>query len=55
MIYNRWGKKIYENANYQNDWDGENFADGTYYVILKINFGNEKYEEHHGTVTIMRN
>jgi len=55
MIYNRWGKKIYENANYQNDWDGEDFADGTYFVILKVNYGNEEFEDHHGTLTIMRN
>ncbi|MPM15384.1 hypothetical protein SDC9_61753 [bioreactor metagenome] len=54
MIFNRWGKKIYESSNYMNDWDGEDFADGTYYIILKVNYGNEEYEEHHGTLTIMR-
>lgn len=54
MVYNRWGKKIYENSNYMNDWDGENFADGTYFIILRVNYGNEEYEDHHGTLTIMR-
>jgi len=54
MVYNRWGKKIYENPNYLNEWDGENFADGTYFFILRVNYGNEEYEDHHGTLTIMR-
>jgi gliding motility-associated-like protein len=58
VVYNRWGKKIYENNNYQNDWDGEDFADGVYFFILKVNFGDtgegERIEEHHGTITILR-
>lgn len=54
MVYNRWGKKIYETSNYLNDWNGEDFADGTYYIILRVNYGNEEYEDHHGTLTIMR-
>lgn len=54
MVFNRWGKKIYETANYLNDWDGEKFADGTYFMVLKVNYGNEEYEDHHGTLTIMR-
>lgn len=54
MVFNRWGKKIFESNNYLNDWDGEDFADGTYYIILKVNYGDEDYEEYHGTLTIMR-
>ncbi|MBN2729495.1 MAG: gliding motility-associated C-terminal domain-containing protein [Bacteroidales bacterium] len=54
QIFNRWGKMIYENNNYMNDWNGEEFADGTYYFILKVNYGNEEYEDMHGTITIMR-
>ncbi|PKP03197.1 MAG: hypothetical protein CVU11_09100 [Bacteroidetes bacterium HGW-Bacteroidetes-6] len=53
-VYNRWGKIVYKNENYQNDWDGEDCASGTYYYILKVNFGNEEYEEYHGTITILR-
>ena len=49
FIYNRWGKLIYQNNDYQNDWDGENHADGVYYYVLilkdKTSYG--------GTVTIM--
>jgi gliding motility-associated-like protein len=33
-IYNRWGTKLYETDNYQNDWEGSKYSDGTYYYIL---------------------
>ncbi len=34
FIYNRWGNKIYESTNYQNDWNGSGVSDGTYYYLL---------------------
>jgi gliding motility-associated-like protein len=34
-IYNRWGKIVFEADNYQNDWNGENLADGVYYYIFE--------------------
>lgn len=52
-IYNRWGKKIYVSENYQNDWDGDNHADGTYYYVLEY----ETYLSTHsrsGSLTILR-
>lgn len=58
LIFNRWGKKIYESVNYQNDWTGENSAAGVYYFVLRVNFGDtgngQKIEEHHGTLTVLR-
>ncbi len=54
VVFNRWGKIVYENSNYQNNWDGENCASGTYYYILKVNYGNEEYQESTGTITILR-
>ncbi|GAB4253900.1 MAG: hypothetical protein Kow0079_09860 [Vicingaceae bacterium] len=36
VIYNRWGNKLYEKEDYQNDWDGGNHPEGTYYFILKV-------------------
>jgi len=54
IIYNRWGKKVFEVDHYQNNWDGENCSDGVYYYVLKY----ETYfreDEIHGTVTIIRN
>lgn len=34
-VYNRWGKEIYRNDNYQNDWSPNNISDGTYWVVVK--------------------
>ncbi|HKL35725.1 MAG TPA: HYR domain-containing protein, partial [Salegentibacter sp.] len=45
MIFNRWGNKIYDATNYQNDWDGystnsatssNQLPSGTYFYILEI-------------------
>lgn len=41
IIYNRWGKKVYESDNYQNNWDGTNMnngkkvVDGTYFYVVQ--------------------
>ena len=40
LVYNRWGKLVYSNENYQYDWDGTHFKsgnelnDGLYYYIV---------------------
>jgi len=41
QIFNRWGLKIYESSNYQNNWNGrdengDKVSDGTYYYILNV-------------------
>lgn len=52
-IYNRWGKLIFEDPDYSNDWDGKvngnPVSDGTYYFILTT--GDE--EVHKGTITVV--
>jgi gliding motility-associated-like protein len=53
QIYNRWGKLIYENSNYFNQWDGKDSAAGTYYYILGVNKDNE-YEYFEGHLTLLR-
>ena len=35
-VYDRWGKKVYENQNYRNDWNGSGMNDGTYFYILDV-------------------
>ncbi len=50
VIFNRWGKKIYESSDYQNDWNGDKHTDGTYYWILYMQDGSSE----HGYVTIIR-
>ena len=40
LIFNRWGKLVYENSNYQNDWSGthyksgEELNEGIYYYLI---------------------
>jgi hypothetical protein len=34
-VFNRWGNLVYESANYQNDWSGENVAAGVYFLEFK--------------------
>jgi len=46
-IYNRWGNIVYQQEGYQNDWEGNNnrgeaLPDGTYYVVLSVNKGDER-------------
>lgn len=39
-VFNRWGNIIYQNTNYENDWDGtykgEPLPAGTYFYVLQI-------------------
>ena len=49
QIFNRWGKKIFEDPDYKNDWDGKiegnQASEGTYYYILTMEDG-EVYQGH---------
>ncbi len=53
IIYNRWGKKVYEDVDYDNDWAADGLAEGTYYYIMRFTSprGEEKF---HGSVTVLR-
>ncbi len=53
LIYNRWGKKIYESSNYQNNWDGADAPDGVYFYIIRYRTFFDDFEDR-GSVTIMR-
>lgn len=53
VIYDRWGRKVYQKSNYASgDWDGDNLSDGTYYYILKCTgqWGDDVFK---GSVTIL--
>ncbi|WP_199140175.1 DUF7507 domain-containing protein, partial [Pedobacter sp. ASV12] len=39
-FYNRWGNQVYYSKNYQNNWNGENLNEGTYYYTIKLIKGN---------------
>ncbi|GAB2854788.1 hypothetical protein GCM10027044_13180 [Hymenobacter ruber] len=38
-IFNRWGRKVYEQANYANNWGGDNQPAGVYYYLLTSSNG----------------
>jgi gliding motility-associated-like protein len=40
-IYDRWGRKIFDQDNYRNDWNGEKYSAGTYYYILEHKEGTK--------------
>ena len=48
-VFDRWGNIVYENFNYQNDWDGGRLTDGTYFFELIMPDRSEK-----GWVQIVR-
>ena len=54
QIFSRWGTKVFEGHNYQNDWKGTNagkdLPDGTYFYL----FNTGKGEMFSGHVTIRR-
>jgi gliding motility-associated-like protein len=50
QIFNRWGKKIYESTDYQNDWDGEKYHDGVYYYVITF---IDYIDPMTGTITIL--
>ncbi|HMR58414.1 MAG TPA: gliding motility-associated C-terminal domain-containing protein, partial [Cyclobacteriaceae bacterium] len=36
VIVNRWGKKVFESNNYQDDWDASNVEGGMYFYEIQI-------------------
>jgi len=52
-VLDRWGRKVYDDSNYKNDWDGDNLPDGTYYYKLNT-FGYFQDKSYTGAVTIIR-
>jgi gliding motility-associated-like protein len=57
IIFNRWGDIIYKRQPYFNDWNGvhgngDDLPEGTYYYILRLDFGKSQIIR--GDVTIVR-
>ena len=57
-VFNRYGQEVYNNENYQNNWDGmyggKPIPDGTYYYIIDFRLINGKSVIVKGDVTILR-
>lgn len=52
IIFNRWGEKVYEVDNYQNDWDGGGVSGGMYYYVLQC-VGEHRTDEFKGSLLIL--
>ncbi len=52
-VFNRWGRIVYQSSNYQNDWDGGDLSDGTYFYVLKCH-GLKNDATYHGSVMIIK-
>jgi len=52
LIFDRWGRKIYEDSNYQSDWSANGVPDGAYYYRLKT-IGYYKTEVHKGSLMVL--
>ncbi len=52
VIFNRQGRVVYKSSNYQNDWDGGNLPDGTYFYVLKCHGFKTKKAVYKGSVAI---
>ena len=55
QVFDRWGKMVYENLNYQNNWDGQGLVEGVYFYSIKaMTFKNRVPKLYSGSLTILR-
>nr|MCU0239344.1 gliding motility-associated C-terminal domain-containing protein [Pyrinomonadaceae bacterium] len=48
-ILNRWGKVVYTNSNYKNDWSAQGLEAGTYYYSVQV-----RGQERTGYIQVIR-
>lgn len=53
VVFNRHGRVIFRDDDYQNDWDGDNLSEGVYYYVLQAT-GPRGTEVYKGSVSIIR-
>lgn len=51
-VFDRWGKRVYANSNYQNDWSPKNLSDGAYFYFIKL-IGKYDTDIRKGSLTIL--
>jgi len=55
QVFNRWGTKIFEQDNYNNDWNGGDISEGSYFYILEIiKKDKEEPEIYKGSITVLK-
>lgn len=53
-VYSRWGTKVFQTTNYQNDWGGDGLPAATYYYVIELNPIDGNTQPITGSVTILR-
>jgi len=53
-VYSRWGTKVFQTINYNNDWGGDDLPSATYYYVIELNPLDFNIEPYTGSVTILR-
>ena len=54
VIFNRWGRKVYESRDIYFNWSGSGLADGVYFWVIEAKGKNNETLKPKGTVTIIR-
>jgi gliding motility-associated-like protein len=58
LVYNRYGRKVFESQDYKNNWDGtyknKPLPDGTYYYVINYELLNGDIVLKNGNVTVLR-
>jgi len=52
VVFDRWGRKVYANNDYQCDWRAEGLPDGVYFYVVKV-IGFFNTQVHKGSLTII--
>lgn len=52
VVFNRHGRKVYENNDYLSDWEGGGLSDGTYFYVLYAH-GFYRTDKYTGVITIL--
>jgi gliding motility-associated-like protein len=54
FVYSRWGNRVFQTTNYENNWGGDDLPAATYYYVIELNPVDFDAEPIAGSVTIMR-
>lgn len=54
IILNRWGNHVFEQKNYQQNWEGKGLTEGTYFYLLRIKDEGGHWQDFKGYIMILR-